>query len=96
MVVPERVGVPRAGVAAAVLVGVGGLAARVGRSTAAPSAELGDQTIQYVVFFLVAAGGQARLAVLGYTGSGPRLAAFAAGWLVAVRAKRLILLAMPT
>jgi hypothetical protein len=57
VVVPERVGVPRAGVAAAVLVGVGGLAARVGRSTAAPSAELGDQTIQYVVFFLVAAGG---------------------------------------
>ena len=89
MVVPEGVGVPRAGVAAAVLVGVGGLAARVGRSTAAPSAELGDQTIQYVVFFLVAAGGQAGLGALGYEGLGPRVAAFAAGWLVAVRAKRL-------
>jgi hypothetical protein len=89
VLVPEGFGVPRPVVAAAVFVGVGALAARVGRNAASPESELGDQTIQYVVFFLVAAGGQAGLGALGYEGLGPRVAAFAAGWLVAVRAKRL-------
>ena len=86
---PDGLGVPRPAVAAVVFVVVGGLAARLARNTASPSAKLGDQTIQYVVFFLVAAGGQVGLAALGYEGIGPRMAAFAAGWLVAVRAKRL-------
>lgn len=89
VLVPEGFGVPRPIVAAALFVGVGALAARIGRNAASPDSELGDQTIQYVVFFVVAAGGQAGLAALGYEGLGPRLAAFAAGWLVAVRAKRL-------
>ena len=86
---PDGLGVPRLLVAAVVFAVVGPLAARLARNTASPSAELGDQTIQYIVFFLVAAGGQAGLATLGYEGTGPRLAAFAAGWLVAARAKRL-------
>jgi hypothetical protein len=84
---PDGTGVPRVVVAAVVFVITGALAARLARTT--PRAKLGDQTIQYVVFFLVAAGGQAGLAALGYEGFGPRLAAFAAGWLVATRAKRL-------
>jgi hypothetical protein len=84
---PDGTGVPRVVVAAVVFVITGALAARLARNT--PRAKLGDQTILYVVFFLVAAGGQAGLAALGYEGFGPRLAAFAAGWLVATRAKRL-------
>jgi len=87
--VPGRFGVPRPVVAAVVFAVVGPVAVRFARTAASPSAELGDQTIQFVVFFLVAAGGQAGLATLGYEGVGPRLAAFAAGWLVAIRAKRL-------
>ncbi len=88
-VVPDGLGVPRPVVAAVVFGVVGPLVARFARTTASPGTELGDQTIQYVVFFLVAAGGQAGLSTLGYEGLGPRLAAFAAGWLVAARAKRL-------
>ena len=87
--VPDGLGAPRPVVAAVVFAVVGPLAARLARTAASPSAEPGDQTIQYVVFFLVAAGGQAVLSALGYEGGGPRLAAFAAGWLVAIRAKRL-------
>jgi len=87
--VPDGLGVPRVVVAVVVFATVGPLAARLARNTASPSTEPGDQTIQYVVFFLVAAGGQAGLSALGYEGFGPRLAAFAAGWLVATRAKRL-------
>jgi hypothetical protein len=83
------VGVPRLLVAAVVFAIVGPLAVRLSRNTASPGTTFGDQTIQYVVFFLVAAGGQVGLATLGYEGVGPRLAAFAAGWLVAVRARRL-------
>jgi hypothetical protein len=88
-VLPDGVGVPRPVVAAVIFAVVGPLAARLARNSASPSAELGDQTIQYVVFFLVAAGGQVGLAALGYEGLGPRAAAFAAGWLIALRAKRL-------
>ena len=86
---PDGVGVPRLVVAAVVFALVGPLAVRLARNTASSGTAFGDQTIQYVVFFLVAAGGQAGLSALGYEGLGPRLAAFAAGWLVAARAKRL-------
>ncbi|MBB6646511.1 hypothetical protein [Halobellus ruber] len=86
---PAGTGVPRPVVAAVVFALVGPVAARLARNAASPSAKLGDQTIQFVVFFVVAAGGQVGLATLGYEGFGPRLAAFAAGWLVAARAKRL-------
>jgi hypothetical protein len=86
---PEGIGVPRPAVALLVFVVVAGVAARVGETAASPTTALGDRTIQYVAFFVVAAAGQAGLAALGYEGFGPRLAAFAAGWLVASYAKRL-------
>ena len=83
------VGVPRPAVALLVFVVVAGVAARFAETAASPSTEFGDRTIQYVAFFVVAAAGQAGLAALGYEGIGPRMAAFAAGWLVASYAKRL-------
>jgi membrane associated rhomboid family serine protease len=86
---PAGTGVPRPVVAAVVFALVGAVAVRIARSAASPRTEFGDQTIQYVVFFVVAAGGQVGLAAVGYEGVGPRLAAFAAGWLAATRAKRL-------
>lgn len=85
---PDGVAIPRPAVAAVVFAVVAPAAARLQRG-ASRDAEPGDQTIQYVVFFVVAAGGQVGLAALGYEGLGPRLAAFAAGWLAASRAKRL-------
>ncbi|SMP00509.1 hypothetical protein [Halobellus salinus] len=87
--IPDGVGVPRPVVAAVVFAVVGPVAVRLARNAASSSTAFGDQTIQYVVFFIVAAGGQAGLSALGYEGVGPRLAAFAAGWLAATRAKRL-------
>jgi hypothetical protein len=86
---PDGVGVPRPAVALLVFVVVAGVAVRVAEAAASPTTEFGDRTIQYVAFFVVAAAGQAGLAALGYEGFGPRLAAFAAGWLVASYAKRL-------
>lgn len=87
--VPDGVGVPRVVIALVVFAVVGPLAARLSRAGPSHGVELGDQTLRYVVFFVVAAAGQIGLAALGYEGLGPRMAAFAAAWLVASRAKRL-------
>jgi len=86
--VPDGTAVPRPAVALGVFVVVAPVAARLQQGVSRRT-EPGDQTIQYVVFFAVAAGGQVGLAALGFEGFGPRLASFAAGWLVATRAKRL-------
>ena len=86
---PAGVGIPRVAVALAVFAVVGPLAVRLSRMAPSGAVEPGDQTLQYVGFFIVAAGGQLGLATLGYEGLGPSLAAFAAAWLVASRAKRL-------
>ena len=82
-------GVPWIAIALVVFAIVGPLAARISRAGPSHDAEPGDRTLQYVAFFAVAAGGQIGLATLGYEGLGPRMAAFAAAWLVASRAKRL-------
>lgn len=87
--VPDGIGVPRVAIALAVFAAVGPLAARLSQAGPSHGVELGDQTLRYVAFFVVAAAGQTGLAALGYEGLGPRMAAFAAAWLVASRAKRL-------
>ena len=82
-------GVPWIPVALTVFAIVGPLAARISRLGPSHDAEPGDRTLQYVTFFVVAAGGQIGLAALGHEGLGPRMAAFAAAWVAGSRAKRL-------
>jgi hypothetical protein len=86
---PDGIGVPRIAIALGVFAVVGPLAARLSQAGASHGVEPGDQTLRYVVFFAVAAGGQVGLAALGYEGIGPRMAAFAAAWVAGSRAKRL-------
>jgi hypothetical protein len=86
---PDGIGVPRVAIALGVFAVVGPLAARLSQAGASHGVEPGDQTLRYVAFFVVAAGGQIGLAALGYEGIGPRMAAFAAAWVVGSRAKRL-------
>jgi lysylphosphatidylglycerol synthetase-like protein (DUF2156 family) len=86
---PEGIGTARVALAAFVFAAVAPLAARLSRVGASRSVEPGDLTLRYVAFFAVAAAGQFGLAAVGYEGLGPRMAAFAAAWLVASRAERL-------
>ena len=65
------------------------IAVRFSLDATSPDAEPGDQTAQYVTFFIVAITGSATLARLGYDGVVAGVLVFGSAWLVATQAKRL-------
>ncbi|MFD1597967.1 hypothetical protein [Halobellus rarus] len=87
--VPDLTGVVPLVVALVTFAAVAPIAARLSLGAISADEKPGDQTVQYVVFFVVAVVGQVALGSLGYEGTGPSLFAFAAGWLAATKARRL-------
>jgi len=84
---PNPTGALAIGVALATFLVVVSIAARISRGTVSPRTRPGDQTVRYVVFFVVALVGRIGFGALGYDGFGTSLVTFGAAWILAARAE---------
>ncbi|WP_336021666.1 hypothetical protein [Halobellus salinisoli] len=87
LLVPDPTGALSVGVALATFVIVALIAARISRGTVSPRTKPGDQTVRYVVFFLVAVVGRVAFGILGFEGIAVNVVTFGAAWLLATRAE---------